>query len=146
VNQNYDQVTSLVTGGQLRWDVDSIAAMLVRNAQYNAGHQRFSELAAPLVTSAPINGRWVGENGEGMGLPAVFGAVQAAQPYQLLIVKDDGRSDPLVLAWLDEDTSSEDISVQRAGSLIVRPVAEPSVVPPPGITPPPTTGLWMLLV
>ena len=142
-NQNYDQVDTLVAEGSLKWEQDQIVALLVQNATFNRAHKTLGELGAKYLTSAPINGRWVGEGGMGMGQPAVFQKVNLGEEFQVLVAKDEGRGDPLVLAFLDVDNEGNPITVVRTGSLIIRPSQEN--MPSGTVEPPPTTGFWLKL-
>jgi hypothetical protein len=145
-NKNYDQVTDLLAQGKLRWDIDAIAAVLVKDGAYDPAHKRLTDVGAVFQTSAPIQGRWIGENGAAMGLPAIFNKVAGGQEYQVLVVQEDGGINPVLLAYMDEDAEGDVITIQRTGSLIVRPqqgVVQPLIEPVQ--TPPPTTGVWMTL-
>ena len=144
-NQNYAHVNDLLAAGQLNWVSDSILALLVSDAAFDVADTRLSDVGARLRSSAPIQGRWLGEGGMAMGLPATFNQVAADQEYQVIVAKDDGGGNPLVLSFINEDTEGTPISVQRGGSLIVRPTQENLPVPPETMEPPPTTGFWMKL-
>lgn len=147
-NKNYAQVTDLLAQGKLRWELDMIQAMLVTGAQYHSEHKNFSELKVPLLGQAPIQGRWLGQGGMAMGLPASFRA-ESDKEYQVLVVKDIGMGDPLVLSFIDQDGDGKSIGVKRSGTLIVRPYYDLNVQPlinPPLSEPPPTVGVWMVLV
>lgn len=144
-NQNYDQVTDLVAQGSLHWDTDQIVALLVTGAAFDGAHLRLSDVGASYVTSAPIQGRWIGEGGMAMGLPAAFQKVLSEQEYQVLVAQDDGRGNPVLLSFMNEDTDGNVIAVQRTGTLIVRPSQENLPTPPETVTPPPTTGFWLKL-
>lgn len=145
-NQNYAQVTDLVVSNQLDWVKDSIVALLTQNAAFNTDHKRLSEAGVRALFSSPIQGRWLGTEGMAMGLPAVFGQVASGQEYQVLVAKDDGRHDPQLLAFMDEDMDGNPLTVLRGGTLIVRPTTENLPTPPETVTPPPTSGFWMKLV
>jgi hypothetical protein len=144
-NQSYDQVNDLVADGTLRWQTDQIVALLVQNASFTASHTKLSQLGVNPVTTAPINGRWIAEGGLGMGQPAVFQKVNTGQEFQVLIAKGEGRGDPLVLAFMDEDTEGNPIVVTRTGTLIVRPSQENIPTTPDVMELPPNTGFWLKL-
>jgi hypothetical protein len=144
-NQNYDQVSDLVTQGKLLWATDLISALLTQSAAFDAGHTRLSQTGGSFITQAPIPGRYVAEGGKAMGLPATFPKVASGQEFQVLIVRNDGSMDPQLLAFLDEDSQGNPITVQRSGTLIVRPSQENLPVPPDTMEPPPTTGFWLKL-
>jgi hypothetical protein len=142
-NQNYAQVMDLLATGTLHWDTDSIIALLVTGASFDATNKRFSDLGASLVTRAPIQGRWIAEGGLAMGLPAAFSMVAPGTPFQVVVAQDNGSADPVLLSYLDENADGDPIEVQRGGTLVVRPSQENLPTPPDTMTPPPTTGLWM---
>lgn len=145
-NQNYTQVVDLVASNQLDWVRDSIVALLTKDAALDPAHKRLSETGVRALFSSLIQGRWLAEGGMAMGLPAVFGQVAADQEYQVIVAKDDGRNDPQLLAFMDEDMNGNPITVQRGGTLIIRPTTENLPTPPDSVTPPPTSGFWMKLV
>lgn len=144
-NQNYDQVPNLSAQGLLNWQTDAIVALLLTDAEYDGSHKRLSEVGARFRASSPIQGRWLGADGEAMGLPASFGQAQAGLEYQVIVAQDDGRNDPVLLAFIGEDSNASPINVQRGGTLIVRPTQDNPPEPPDMVTPPPTTGMWMKL-
>jgi len=148
-NKNYAQVPDLLVQGKLRWDIDSIVAMLVTGAEYHSEHKKFSELGVSSLGQVPIQGRWLGQDGMAMGLPAAFPHAEAEQEYQVLVAKDIGLGDPLLLAFVDQDGEGDPLTVLRSGTLIIRPFYGVTVQPlinPPLSEPPPTVGVWMVLV
>jgi hypothetical protein len=142
-NQNYDQVPALVSQRLLFWDQDQIKALLMQGATYVGTHERVSQAGGAVVSMAPILGRWINEFGYFMGQPAVFQQVPDSQPFQVLVTQDDGRSDPRLLAFIDQDQNGSVIIVQRTGSLIVRPSQENPPVPPDMMEEPPIVGFWL---
>jgi hypothetical protein len=78
-----------------------------------------------------------------MGQPAVFQQVAAEPVYQVLVTQDDGRGDNRLLAFIDQDQNGTEITVQRAGSLIIRPSQENVPVPPDMMEQPPIVGFWL---
>lgn len=141
-NQNYSQVTTLVATQQLNWVTDLVVALLVQDTHFDTDHTRLSQVGRAL-SSAPIQGRWL-DGSMAMGLPAAFGLVASGQEYQVLVAKDDGRNDPLVLSYMDEDMNGDPITVLRGGTMIIRPSQE-NLPTPPDPAPPPTSGFWMKL-
>lgn len=144
-NQNYAQVTDLLTAGTLRWDTDSILALLVSGASFDASNKLLADLGVAVITRAPIQGRWIGEGGFAMGLPAAFQKVAAGTIFQVIVAQDNGTANPVLLSYMDETTEGGDITVQRGGALIIRPSQDNPPQPPDNLIPPPTTGLWMKL-
>lgn len=142
-NQNYSQVTDLVVSNQLDWVRDSIVALLVQGTIFDTDDTRLSQVGRAL-SSSPIQGRSL-DGVMAMGLPATFGLVAPNEAYQVLVAKDDGRHDPLVLAFMDEDMNGNPITVLRGGTLIIRPTQD-NLPTPPDPAPPPTSGFWMKLV
>jgi hypothetical protein len=142
-NQNYDQVPALVSQRLLFWDQDQIKALLMQGATYVGTHERVSQAGGSVVSSAPILGRWINEFGYFMGQPAVFQQVAAEPVYQVLVTQDDGRGDNRLLAFIDQDQNGTEITVQRAGSLIIRPSQENVPVPPDMMEQPPIVGFWL---
>ena len=157
MNSNYAQVADMVEQGQLHWATDPINAVLLTSAAFDGAHQRLSDIPLKTVIgTAPIQGRWLGADGQAMGLPATFPRAKSGVEYQVVVTKDDGRSNPILLSWLDEDSDGETLGVLRSGTLIIRPYYDNSVQPaatgiirlqdsPPPEPPPPTVGVWMVL-
>lgn len=140
-NQNYDQVPDL----GLKWATDPIVALLMQGALFDATHTRVSQTGGFVYKQGPIQHRWVAEGDWGVGLPVAFPQVASGQSYQVLVARNDGSLDLQLLAFLDEDQAGHPISVQRDGTLIVRPSQENLPVPPDPMEPPPTVGFWMKL-
>lgn len=144
-NQNYDQVPALVSSRQLRWGYDKIDALLMEGAVYHNTDERVSQAGGKQARSAPIQGRWVNDLNYAMGQPAVFPQVEPGQPFQVLVTQDDGRGDPRLLAFIDQDQNGSVIVAQRRGTLIVRPSQENVPVPPDMMEEPPIVGFWLRL-
>lgn len=145
-NQNYDQVPQLYAQGKLSWTQDAILAVLVTDGVFDAAQKTVAELVGSRRATAPIPGRFMGPDGAAMGLPVTFPKAGSGIEYQVVLVKDTGNNDPLLLAYVDADMNDNPITILRSGTLIVRPVlpAEPPV-PPDNVVLPPTTGVWMNL-
>lgn len=143
-NQNYAQVTDLVASQQLNWVTDSIVALLTKNAPFDTDNQRLSDTGVRALASTTIQGRWLDSGGMAMGLPATFGLVAASEVYQVIVAQDDGRNDPRLLAYMNEDMDGNPLTVLRGGTLIIRPTQE-NLPTPPDPAPPPTSGFWMKL-
>jgi hypothetical protein len=138
-------VPALVSQRLLFWDRDQIKALLMQGAAYVGTHERVSQAGGSVVSVAPINGRWINEFNYAMGQPAVFQQVAPGQPYQVMVTQDDGRGDPRLLAFIDQDQNGSVIVAQRRGSLIVRPSQENVPVPPDMMEEPPIVGFWLRL-
>lgn len=138
-NQKYAQVASMAGSGQLNWRGDHIIALLMQGAVFVSSHTHVSNL--PGLTqkaSAEVAGRVMGEGGEALGLPAAFPRVTKAQPFQVLIVKDVGDADPMLLAFYDQDSASGTIQMVNNGTLIVRPTTFLGASPP-------ELGVWFTI-
>ena len=140
-NQNYAQVATLFTQGKLSWATDSILALLHTNEVFDANATTVNDLVGQRQASQPINGRWFSD-GLAMGLPVAFPKVSQATAFQIVVVQDTGNNSPNLLAFIDVNADSAPITVQRSGTLIVRPVLPPIEVPAER---PPTIGVWMRL-
>lgn len=145
-NQKYSQVTDLLVQGRLRWATDAISAMLYSGATFDAAAKRASELGVRPIVTVPILGRTVGEGGAALGFPATFQQASPDIDYQVVVGLDDGTHDLLLLAFIDANEADETLTVQRPGSLIVRPVeAVTVVIDSKSVSLPPTMGMWMRL-
>jgi hypothetical protein len=139
-NAKYAQVPSMAGSGQLNWRTDRIVALLTKNATFNTAHTRFSETGGTQISVAEIEGRSMGTAGEAIGLPASFSRIAKNQPYQVLVVKDVGDNNPMLIAFYNVDSTDGPVQMTNNGTLIVRPV-QANVEPPL----PPTLGIWFVL-
>ena len=122
-NQKYDNTNVMADSGSLNWGQDHIFAILAKDATFNTSHKRFSQTGGSQVAVTEIPGRYMGSGGQAMGLPASFRRVLKDQNYQVLLVKDVGDNDPLVLSFYDVDTEAGTLRMTNNGTLILRPVA-----------------------
>jgi len=140
-NQNYDQVAELFVQGKLSWETDAIIALLCVGETFNASAKTVGDLGGNRYGVQPIQGRWF-DSGLAMGLPVAFQKVSASAGYQIVVAQDVGNNNPNLLAFIDANADDSPITVQRTGTLIIRPVLPPVEVPPER---PPTIGVWMRL-
>ena len=140
-NQNYEQVAELLAQGKLSWETDLIIAMLCVNETFDGSAKTVADLSGQRVAVQRIDGRWYSD-GLAMGLPVAFQKVAAGGEYQILVAQDVGNNNPNLLAFIDANADDSPITVQRTGTLIIRPVLPPVEVPPER---PPTIGVWMRL-
>lgn len=138
-NSKYTQVTEMLTQGRLNWPSDSILAVLVKGASFNAGHKVLTDLGTASVAVAPIQGRLVATEGQCAGQPALFSRVGADQDYQLVVVQNVNNNNPNLLAWYDTNEEGAAIRLENAGTLVVRPAALDPI--PEGA--PATTRVWI---
>jgi hypothetical protein len=141
-NKNYDQVAELFVQGKLSWETDAIIALLCVGETFDASNKTVADLIGNRYGVQPIQGRWFSE-GLAMGLPVAFQKVAAGPAgYQIVVAQDVGNNNPNLLAYIDANADDSPITVQRTGTLIIRPVLPPIEVPPER---PPTIGVWMRL-
>lgn len=140
-NQNYDQATQLFNEGKLIWARDSILAMLCTGNTFDASMKTVADMEGDRRAVQPIQGRWYAE-GLAMGLPVAFQKVSQGLEYQIVVAQDVGNNNPNLLAFIDSNEDDSPITVQRTGTLIIRPVLPSIEVPPER---PPTIGVWMKL-
>lgn len=137
MNKKYDNLTVLQATGDLNWITDPINAYLQSGTVFNAADVKLSETGGILVNYVPVSGRRVDANGSLLGNPASFNRVGKGQPYQVVIAKDDGYGDPLVLAFYDEDEDGDPLMLKNNGTLIVRPALFSTESDQP------TLGVWV---
>jgi hypothetical protein len=138
-NQKYSQVASMAGSGQLNWRGDHIVGMLMQFVAFNPAHTHTSDLVgAARIATAEIGGRQMGVGGEALGLPAAFPRVAKNTPFQVLVVKDVGDSNPMLLAFFDQDAASGPLQMVNNGTLIVRPTTFPEASPP-------QLGVWFTI-
>lgn len=140
MNDNYDQLEDLVTNGTLKWETDSIKAVLYRNATFNAAHKKATDIQGERVAISPIQGRSVGPNGEAFGLPVSFRYVPKQTQFQMVLMQEIQPQDFNLLAWIDTDEGGAALTVVRGGTLIIRPVTEVE-----GEDRPVNIGMWLQL-
>jgi hypothetical protein len=140
-NTNYEQVAELFVQGKLSWELDSIIALLCVGADFESSAKTVADLAGNRYGVQPIQGRWFSE-GLAMGLPVAFQKVPAGAEFQIVVAQDVGNNNPNLLAFIDANADDSPITVQRTGTLIIRPVLPSIEVPPER---PPTIGVWMRL-
>jgi hypothetical protein len=140
-NQNYEQVAELFAQGKLSWETDAIIAMLCTDVAFDPSAKTVADMGGERRAVQPIQGRWFSE-GNAMGLPVAFQKVGAGIDYQIVVAQDVGNNNPNLLAFIDANADDSPITVQRTGTLIIRPVLPPVEVPPER---PPTIGVWMRL-
>jgi hypothetical protein len=63
----------------------------------------------------------------------------------MALIQSNNVSEPLLLAWIDENEQDNTITVVQDGTLIVRPVLTDDFVAPDGSVLPPQVGVWMTL-
>lgn len=135
-NQKYDNLMPLMATGGLNWSTDPIKAYLQSGATFHAADTKLSQTGGTLVTYVPVSGRQVDPVGF-LGNPVSFNGVPRETEHQVLIAKDTGPgSDPLLLAFYDEDDAGDPLVLQNNGTLIVRPVLVAGGEPP-------TLGVWV---
>lgn len=139
-NQNYDQVAELYAQGKLSWEQDAIIAMLCTGESFDASAKTVADLAGERAAVQPIFGRYF-EDGNAMGLPVAFQKVAANTEFQIVVAQDVGNNNPNLLAFIDVNADDSPITLQRTGTLIIRPVLPAT----PPADKPPTIGVWLRL-
>ena len=140
-NAKYDQVSGLVASGSLNWRTDEVYALLCRNVVFDAAHTNLADAitgGATQISSARIEGRYVGTGGEAMGLPVTFPKVAKDTVYQALVVCDLGDTNPQLISFYDEDELGADLTIANNGTFILRPTLVVGAEPP-------TIGMWLHL-
>jgi len=170
-NSNYAQVSSLLAAGKLHWQTDAISAVLLTGASFDPAHTVISDTGGTIEGLVPVMGRALVES-NAMGQPVIFPAVKSSafdgdgspvtddegEPilddedrplfyidYQMALIQSNNVSEPVLLAWIDENQEAGEITVVQDGTLIVRPVLTDDYVAPDGTVLPPQVGVWMTL-
>ena len=103
-NSKYAQVPAMAASGQLNWSRDRVLAFLYTGATFSAAHTRLSEVSGAQVAVSEIGGRYVGEGGEAVGMPATFDRVAKETNYQVIVAVDHGGGySPGLIAFYDQD-------------------------------------------
>lgn len=132
---NYDQLPALIENG-FDWGRSTVYALLYEGVTFDSSQSRLSELGKPFRREM-IQGRFVTDEGNLAGNSVVFYTIVPDTEYQLVIGWDDGTHDELLLGFYDTTQGGDPLQVQRAGSLIIRPLAEDGESIP-------HYGLWLL--
>jgi hypothetical protein len=117
-NQQYDQLESLIADG-MNWESVTVYSFLFSGATFDPTEKRVSQVGQ-WIKREPLQGKFI-DGGDLCGQPAVFYMVAPDTEYQVILAYDDGRSDPLLLGFFDEGYDAAPITVERPGSLFVRP-------------------------
>jgi hypothetical protein len=137
VNQQYDQLQTLYDAGDLDWVGDSITALLGTGGTFISTDSVVSDSGFVTKRRVQLTGK-VEEGGNLIANAVLFTNIEPGVSYQVLIVKNDGPSTPLLLGWFDEDFASNPLSVSNFGSFIVRPYLGGEAP-----TTPPDSGVWL---
>ena len=134
-NQKYNNLSVLMASGPFNWVVDPINAYLMQNAIYDATDIRLGDTSGIRIDHVPVQGRQVDATGSLLGLPVSYNRVTKDLTFQVIIAKDVGPgTQPLVLAFFDEDEDGEPLTLKNNGTLIVRPqLVEPDEAPLLGV-------------
>ena len=127
-NEKYSQVTDLLAQGKLNWPGHNIEACLVKGATFDENDTKLSELAAPVVAKALIQGRTVAPGGECLGYAVFFPTAEAEVVYQVVVTQNLGTGDPNLLAWYDTAEDGGPLEMENTGTLVIRP-QPPAAVP-----------------
>ncbi len=134
-NDKYDNLTVMMSSGQLNWVADPINAVLLQGAVFDATDKTLSEVGAPLVAAMPVPGRSVDPTGALLGGAVSFGNLLKDTPYQVVLTKQTGPGvDPLLISYYDVDDAGQPFTLVNNGTLIVRPTQA---------TPGPGPGTWV---
>ena len=137
-NAKYAQVPAMAASGQLNWSRDHVVAFLYQGATFSAAHSRLNQVGGTQVGVSEIAGRYVGQGGEAVGLPATFYAVPKDTNYQVLVAVDQGMGvSPGLVAFYDVDADAAPLRTTNNGSFILRPVTFVDGEPP-------SIGTWMV--
>jgi len=143
-NSNYAQVSTLLAQGKLHWQTDNISALLLTGASFDAADTTVADVGGTSVGGGPVMGRALVEN-KALGQPVFFSEVTADSEYQVILVQNTGPNTANVLAFIDENFDGDPITVDRDGTLVVRPVEFDPEEAPDGTVIPPQVGVWMTL-
>jgi hypothetical protein len=131
---NYDQLPDLIAKG-FNWETMSVFGLLYETSTFNASHQRASQVGT-WIKREKIQGKFITDDGDLAGQPAVFYMVIPEKDYQLILGYDDGRHDELLLGYFDENIDGSPLRVERRGSMFIRPAMEEGESPP-------TYSIWL---
>jgi len=133
-NAKYDNLVPMLASGRLNWPADTIQAFLMTGTTFNAIHKRVSEVGGTPVGRVPLPERTVRDtDGALLGFPVSFPNAPGNVNFSVIIAKDDGINDPLVISFYDRNQSNAVIKLTAPGTITVRPVGSDSVTP----------GVWL---
>lgn len=120
-NAKYNNLVPLMAAGGLSWARDKILAVLYSGLTFDATDVRLQDVAGTEKARVEIPGRSIGPTGSLLGSPASFGAAAANVNYAVVLAKDDGTGNPLVLSFYNVNDVGGPIKVTTGGTLLVRP-------------------------
>ena len=107
-----------------------------QSATFVPTHTRVNQTSAVQVGTSEVPGRSHGSGGQAMGRPASFNRALKNILYQVLLVKDVGDDNPLLIAFYDRDEANQPLQMVNNGTFILRPVAVAAGAPP-------EIGMWL---
>ena len=121
-NQKYDNLTVMMTSGQLNWAGDAIVAILVTGVTFRPTDATLTDANGTLMGIVPIQQRSVATDGSLLGAAVSFSNMPKGTDFQVLIAKDNGPvGPPALLSYYDSDEGGDLLSLKNNGTLIVRP-------------------------
>lgn len=128
-NKKYDNLVPLMAAGGLSWARDKILGVLYEAVTFDATDVRLLDILGTERGKVEIPGRSIGPTGSLLGFPASFPAAAANVNYAVVLAKDDGTNNPLVLSFYDANDTGAPIKVTTAGTLLVRPLGATDSTP-----------------
>lgn len=125
-NDKYDSLATMMASGALQWQHDEILAVLLSGASFEAGNTYLSDVPFDLQIGrgVPVPGRSIAVDGSLLGGPVSFNRVPKDTTLQVVLVKNDGSSFPL-LTYYDSDDQGSPLTVKNHGTFILRPAPIP---------------------
>lgn len=121
-NAKYNNLTVMMTTGQLNWARDSIQAFLMTDVTYRATDVTVADVGGSRMQVVPISRRAVAADGSLLGSAVSFGNMPKDTDFQMLIAKDGGPGTvPSLLAFYNSDADDVGLRLKNNGTLIVRP-------------------------
>ena len=129
-NAKYDNLVPLLASGRLNWPADLIQAFLMEGAAFEAADLRISDVAGTRRGRVALPERSVRPtDGSFHGFPVSFNDVPANTNFSVILAKDDGINDPLVLSFYDRNETNAVIRITVPGTLTVRPLGSDPLTP-----------------
>jgi hypothetical protein len=121
-NQKYDNLTVMMTSGQLNWAGDSVVAILMQGVTFDAADVKVEDAGGTRMQVVPISQRSVAADGSLLGSAVSFNGMPKDTDFQMLIAKEFGPGLALgLIAFYDEDGDGQPLNLKNNGTLIVRP-------------------------
>jgi hypothetical protein len=128
-NAKYDNLIPLLAAGRLNWPADRIQGILLEGATFDATDVRLSDVPGTIKGRVALPQRTIGPDGSFLSFPASFPGATGGVQYAVVVAKDDGLGNPLVLSFYNQTAAAGPLTITSDGTLTVRPSGATNTTP-----------------